>query len=109
MKNLLAILALVLAVPAYAATSCTGTVSQIAVDLGGEQRVFVVMHQGPTLSLMAQGDAYKVAISMASLSQTIGQPLTAVFAGDFNCANGGIRKDVLRVQVGDATSRTVVN
>jgi hypothetical protein len=109
MKNLLTILGLVLAAPSYAATTCTGAVSQIAVDLSGEQRVFVVMHQGPTLSLLSQGDAYKIAVSMASLSQTIGQPLTAVFAGDFNCANGGIRKDVLRVQVGDATSRSVVN
>jgi hypothetical protein len=109
MKNMLAILALALAAPGYAGTTCTGTVSQIAVDLGGEQRVFVVMHQGPTLSLLPQGDAYKVAFSMASLSQTIGQPLTAVFAGEFNCANGGIRKDVLRVQVGDEGTRRGVN
>ena len=109
MKNLLGIVALVLAAPAYAATTCTGAVHQVAVDLVGEQRVFVVLDKGPTLALPSSGDSAKMAYSMAQLSQTIGQPLTAVFAGDFNCANGGIRKDVLRVQVGDATSRPVVN
>jgi hypothetical protein len=102
MKNLLAILALFLAGPAFSVTTCTSAVKQIAVDLGGEQRLFVVLATGPTLSLPTQGgDVYKIVDSMAMMSHTIGQPVTVTFAGDFACPGGGVRKDALRVSVGE--------
>jgi hypothetical protein len=101
MKPVLLALLVFIAGPVFASTTCTSTVKQLAVDLVGEQRLFVVMATGPTLSLPTEGNASRYADAMASMSHTMGQPITAVFAGDFNCAAGGIRKDVLRVQMGD--------
>ena len=108
MKNLLAILALLLAFPSYAVTECSGTVKQIAIDVGGSNRVYVVLTNGAGISLPQQGDTYKSVMAMASLSHTTGMSITFVFAADkINCATAGIRTDVVRVQTAEESSRVV--
>ena len=110
MKNLLAILALFLALPSHAVTTCTSTVKQIAVDVGGANRMYVVLTSGAGISMPQQGDAYKSVYAMASLSHTTGMPISIVYAADgLNCAIAGIRTDVVRVQTTSESSGVVIN
>jgi hypothetical protein len=101
---------LVFALPAHAATTCTGIVKQIADDVGtSNPRVYVVLTNGAGLNMSQQGDAYKMVLSMAQLSKSTGEPISIVFAADVNCAGAGVRTNVVRVLTTAEGGSMVVN
>ena len=61
-----------LAGSAHAATTCTDSVKQITVDIGGNARFYVLLADGAGFDIPQSGEAYKVVFSMATSSKMTG-------------------------------------
>ena len=87
---------------AQAVTTCTDSVKQIAVDVGGNARVYVLLMNGAGFDVPQSGDAYKIALSMAQTSKLTGEPITITYAADkVNCSGAGVRTDLVRISTAE--------
>ena len=91
---------------AHAVTTCTDSVKQIAADIGGNARVYVLLMNGAGFDIPQSGEAYKIALTMASTSKLTGERLTITYAADkVNCSGAGVRTDLVRISTADEPTR----
>ena len=91
---------------AHAATTCTDMVKQITADIGGNARLYVLFSSGAGFDIPQSGEAYKIALTMASTSKLTGERLTITYAADkVNCAGAGYRTDLVRISTADEPTR----
>ena len=98
-----ALLALIaLSGSAHAVTTCTDTVKQITIDVGGANPHFYVMlTKGTGFDIPASGEAFRVVLAMATTSKMTGSPFTIVYAANVNCAGAGYRTDLVRISTAE--------
>ena len=72
MKPALLIL-LALAGNAHAVTNCTDSVKQIAMDIGGNARFYVVFMGGAGFDLPQTGETWRIALALAQTSKMTGR------------------------------------
>ena len=83
---------------AHAVTTCTDSVKQIAIDVGGNARVYVVLMNGAGFDMPQSGDAYK----MAQTSKLTGERIVITYAADkVNCSGAGVRTDLVRISTAE--------
>ena len=87
---------------AHAVTTCTDSVKQVAIDVGGNARVYVLLMNGAGFDMPQSGDAHKIALAMAQTSKLTGERITITYAADkVNCAGAGVRTDLVRISTAE--------
>ena len=101
MKPALLIL-LALAGSAHATTNCTDSVKQIAVDVGGNARFYVVLMGGAGFDMPQTGETWKIALALAQTSKLTGERITVTYAAEkVNCSGAGVRTDLVRISTAE--------
>ena len=83
---------------AHAVTDCTDSVKQIALDIGGNSRFYVLLMNGAGISMPASGDDFKTVFAWATTARMTGERITITYAADkVNCSGAGVRTDLVRI------------
>ena len=91
---------------AHAVTTCTDSVKQIAADIGGNARIYVLLTNGAGFDMPQSGGAYKIALAMSQTSKLTGERITITYAADkVNCSGAGVRTDLVRISTADEPTR----